>query len=173
VPDFRRGTQFDGQDPYTQQWNLTFERDLGWNTGFRVTYTGSRTVKMFSSPDLNQVRPNTAGFATARLSRPYPVWNIVYVRDPNVGAWFNGLTTEVTKRFSNGLYFQGSWAWTKSLSNATGSDGTGFASENGTVPTDRFNQRLDWGNVPAARLTACSAPSPTTRRSASGSRVTQ
>jgi hypothetical protein len=151
VPDFRRGTQFDGQDPYTQQWNLTFERDLGWNTGFRVTYTGSRTVKMFSSPDLNQVRPNTAGFATARLSRPYPVWNIVYVRDPNVGAWFNGLTTEVTKRFSNGLYFQGSWAWTKSLSNATGSDGTGFASENGTVPTDRFNQRLDWGNVPAAR----------------------
>jgi hypothetical protein len=151
TPDFRRGTQWDGADPYTQQWNLTFERELPWQIGFRATYTGSRSIKMFSSPDLNQVRANTQGFAAARVNRPYPVWNIVYVRDPNTGAWYNSLVTEVSKRYSRGISFQTSYAFAKNLSNATGSDGTGFASENGSVPTDRFNQRLDYGNVPATR----------------------
>ncbi len=151
VPDFRRATQFDGADPYTQQWNLTVEREIRKDMSFRVSYIGSRSVKLFSSPDLNQVRANTQGFATARLSRPYPVWNIVYTRDPNTGAWYNGVTAEVNKRVAQGLSFQSSYQWAKSLSNATGSDGGGFASENGSVPTDRFNQRLDWGNVPATR----------------------
>jgi hypothetical protein len=151
VPDFRRGTQFDGADPYTQQWNLTVERELPWQIGFRASYIGSRSIKLFSSPDLNQVAANTQGFATARLSRPYPVWNIVYVRDPNTGAWFNSFAFEANKRMSNGLFFQTSYTHAKNLSNATGSDGSGFAAENGSVPTDRFNQRLDYGNVPATR----------------------
>ena len=151
VPDFRRGTQFDGADPYTQQWNLTIEREVLKDTSFRVSYIGSRSVKLFSSPDLNQVRPNTQGFAAARLARPYPVWNIVYVRDPNTGAWYNGFTTELNRRAAKGLSYQVSYNWAKNLSNATGSDGSGFASENGSVPTDRFYQRLDYGNVPATR----------------------
>lgn len=149
--DFRRATQFDGADPYSQQWNLTFERDLGWNTGFRVTYTGNRTIKMFSSPDLNQVAPNTVGYATAKLSRPYPNWNIIYTRDPNTGAWYNALTTEVNKRMSRGLMFQSSWTWAKNQSNAVGSNGSDFAAENGTVPTNRFNLGLDAGNMPTTR----------------------
>jgi hypothetical protein len=149
--DFRRATQFDGADPYSQQWNLTFERDLGWNTGIRMTYTGNRTIKMFSSPDLNQVRPNTVGYAVAKLARPYPNWNIIYTRDPNTGAWYNAFTTEVNKRMSKGLMFQSSWTWAKNQSNAVGSNGSGFASENGTVPTDRFNLNLDSGNLPTTR----------------------
>lgn len=149
--DFRRGTQFDGADPYSQQWNFTVERDLGWNTGFRVTYTGNRTVKMFSSPDLNQVRPNTIGYQAARPGRSYPNWNIVYVRDPNVNSWYNAMTAEVYKRFSNRLMFQTSWTWAKHQSNATGSNGSGFAAENGTVPTDRYNLALDYGNVATTR----------------------
>ena len=149
--DFRRGTQFDGADPYSQQWNLTVERDLGWNTGFRVTYTGNRTVKMFSSPDLNQVQPNTIGYAAARASRSYPNWQIIYVRDPNTNSWYNNLTTEVYKRFSNRLMFQTSWVWAKNTTNATGSNGSGFAAENGTVPTDRYNLAMDYGNVATTR----------------------
>ncbi|MDX2179980.1 MAG: TonB-dependent receptor [Bryobacteraceae bacterium] len=151
VPDFRRGTQWDGEDPYTQQWSFTIERELPAQIGLRATYSGSRTIKLFSSPDLNQVAPNTQGFATARLSRPYPVWNIVYVRDPNRQAFYQGVTFEATKRYRNGLFFQTSYVWSKNLSNATGSAGSGFASENGDVPTDRFSNRLDYGNVPGTR----------------------
>ena len=41
--------------------------------------------------------------------------------------------------------------WAKNLSNAIGSDSTGFAADNGSVPTDRFNLGLDYGNVSTTR----------------------
>jgi hypothetical protein len=151
TPDFRRATQFDGADPQMHQWSLTAERDLGAGYGLRLTYTGNKAIKLFSSPDLNQVPVNTQGFATARLSRPYPVWNVVFTRDPNTFAWYNAATVELNKRLSKGLQFQSSWTWAKHLTNATGADGTGFASENGSVPTDRFNLMLDKGNVSSTR----------------------
>ncbi|MBS1824338.1 MAG: carboxypeptidase regulatory-like domain-containing protein [Acidobacteria bacterium] len=149
--DFRRATQFDSPAPYAQQWNLTIERDLGWNTGLRLTYQGSHSIKMYSSPDLNQVRPNTIGYAAARPGRPYPNWAIVYSRDNGVSSKYNAMIVEVNRRFAKGLGFQTSWAWTKNLSNSTGSNSTGFASEAGSVPTDRFNLGLDYGNVSPSR----------------------
>jgi hypothetical protein len=151
TPDFRRATQWDGPDPYTQQWSLTIERELPYRLGLRLTYSGSQAIKLFSSPDLNQVRTNNVGFAQARLARPYPNWNIVYTRDPNTRSNYHSGTMEVLKRYSNGLFFQSSWVWAHGTSNATGSNGTGFASENGTVPTDRFNLNLDKGNLPGTR----------------------
>ncbi len=39
--DFRRANQIDMRDPRTMQWSVTVERDLGWNTGARVSYVGS------------------------------------------------------------------------------------------------------------------------------------
>ncbi|MBI3683185.1 MAG: carboxypeptidase regulatory-like domain-containing protein [Acidobacteria bacterium] len=149
--DFRRGNELHAPDPYAQQWNFTIERDLGWNTGLRVTYTGSHSLKLFASPDLNQVRVNTAGYSVASRSRPYPNWAIVYSRDTGPSAKFNSMTVEMQKRFSHGLQFQSSWVWAKNLSNSTGSDGTGFAGENGSVPTDRFNLGIDYGNVGPTR----------------------
>lgn len=149
--DFRRGNAIHGADPYAQQWNLTVERDLGWNTGFRATYTGSHTLRLYASPDLNQVPVNTIGYARARASRPYPNWAIVYSRDPIVSAKYSALMTEIYKRFSNHLYFQSSWTWAKNLSNSTGSNSTGFAGEAGSVPTDRFNPSIDYGDVSPTR----------------------
>jgi len=149
--DFRRANEFHQRDPYAQQWNFTIERDLGWNTGARITYTGVHTIGLYNSPDLNQVHPNTVGYAVAKLQRPYPNWAIVYSRDGGASAKYNALQTEVQKRFSNSLSFQSSWVWAKNLSNSTGSNGTGFAADNGSVPTDRFNLGLDSGNVSTTR----------------------
>lgn len=150
-PDFRRATQWDGADPYTQQWSLTVERELPYRIGIRLSYSGSKTIKLFSSPDLNQVRPNTIGYTAAAPSRPYPNWQIVYTRDPNTQSFYNSGMVEVNKRYSGGLFFQSSWVWAHGTSNATGSNGGGFASENGSVPTDRFNLALDKGNLPGTR----------------------
>jgi hypothetical protein len=149
--DFRRGNEFHVREPYAQQWNLTIERDLGWNTGLRLTYTGSHTIALYGSPDLNQVAANSLGYTVARLTRPFPNWAIVYSRDTGPSAKYNALQTEVQKRFSNSLSFQTSWVWAKNLSNSTGSDGTGFAGDSGSVPTDRFNLELDYGNVSTTR----------------------
>ena len=54
--------------PQAYTWNFTVERDLGWSTGLRVTYTGSHSISLYNSPDLNQVRPNTVGLGSLRSS---------------------------------------------------------------------------------------------------------
>jgi hypothetical protein len=149
--DFRRGNDPRGPDPYAQQWNLTVERDLGWNTGLRVTYTGSHTIRLFSSPDLNQIGPNTVGYATARALKPFPNWNIVYSRDPIGSAKYHSLQIEGQKRFSQGLYFQSSWVWSKNLTDTGGSASSAFAGEAGSVPTNRFDLAMDYAEVSPSR----------------------
>ena len=63
LPDYRRANPFDFRDPYSMQWNLTLEQDLGWTTGLRLTYNGQRQIDLVHSPDINQVPSNTAGYA--------------------------------------------------------------------------------------------------------------
>ena len=71
LPDYRRANPFHFRDPYSMQWNLTVERDLGWTTGLRLTYNGQRQIDLVHSPDINQVRSNTVGYAAVRDQRPY------------------------------------------------------------------------------------------------------
>jgi hypothetical protein len=47
--DFRRANQIDMRDPRTMQWSVIVERDLGWRTGARLSYVGSR-IWMFRAP---------------------------------------------------------------------------------------------------------------------------
>ncbi len=46
--------------PYTQQWNLTFERQLPWTSALRVSYTGNRGIGLlkFSQGNLPVHNPN-------------------------------------------------------------------------------------------------------------------
>src|SRR5262249_37178387 len=62
-------------DPYVQQWNFTIERDLGFQTGLRVSYEGSHGSNLSVTTNPDQVRPNTIGFDKASASAPYPLWD--------------------------------------------------------------------------------------------------
>ncbi len=149
--DFRTANQQDYEDPYNQQWSLTFEQDLGFDTSLRLTYNGQKAVNLSTGPDLNQIPTNTVGFATANTRRPYPNWNIIFTRDNGGNANFHGLTAEVNRRFTKGLQFTGSYAWSKNLSDAEGSAPTSFGAENGPRLLDRFNLKADYGNVSYTR----------------------
>ncbi len=48
--------------PYVQQWNLSVQRDLGWNTTLQVSYVGNHAVALFRGIDINQVVINSNGF---------------------------------------------------------------------------------------------------------------
>ena len=53
------------KDPSVQQWNLTFEHDLGHDIGMRLSYTGSHGINLENFNDLNQVPANTRVCATS------------------------------------------------------------------------------------------------------------
>jgi hypothetical protein len=139
------------KDPYVTQWNLTVERSLGLSTGLRVTYDGSHGTDLGYSINLNQVPANTVGFNAVKASAPYPIW--AHITDYLNGARSNydALTIAVNKRFSHGLQFQSSYAFTKNLSNGAGYAPSGFTGEAGGRVTDPQNINLDYGNVAFTR----------------------
>jgi hypothetical protein len=149
--DFRTANQQDYADPYNQQWSLTVEQELGWDSALRVTYNGQHAVKLSVGPDLNQVPTNTVGFTTAFARRPYPNWNIIFTRDNGGTANFHGLMAELNRRFTKGLQLTSSYAWSKNLSDAEGSAPGSFGAENGPRLLDYFNRHADYGNVAFTR----------------------
>jgi hypothetical protein len=51
--------------PYVQQWNLSVQREIGWNTSLTVSYIGNKGTKLYRAIDLNQVIINGNGFLQA------------------------------------------------------------------------------------------------------------
>ena len=143
--DYGVTTQY--KDPTTQQWNLTIERDLGFNTGLRLSYIGSHTSNLTSFADLNQLPYNTVGYNTLYASRPFPEMSTIDDVLNICQANYNAFTIEANHRMSNGLQFQGAYTFARDLSDAEGGAPTGFTGEQGTNPSDRFHPGVDYGNV--------------------------
>ena len=97
--------------------------------------------------NLNEVPANTIGFAAANKSAPFPIWNYVAYQNSIGVSNYNSMTAAFTKRFSNGLQFEGSYVWAKNLSDNGGYDPTAFTGEAGGTISNRFDPSLDYGNV--------------------------
>lgn len=48
--------------PYVEQWNLSIQRDLGWNTSLTIGYVGNHGVGLFRAIDVNQLDFTKNGF---------------------------------------------------------------------------------------------------------------
>ena len=144
---FQLSADVDYKDPYVQQWNLTVERDLGYNIGLRVSYDGNHGTNLGFTQNLAQVAPNTIGFAKAAASSPYPLW--AYIAQESTGARsnYNAVTIAANKRLSHGLQFTTNYTYAKNLSGAQGYAPTAFGTQAGGTVTDIYNIGLDYGNV--------------------------
>jgi hypothetical protein len=127
---------------YTQQYSLSFEREIASNIGLRVSYIGSKGTQLAYLRDVNQPVASTAGpFTNAR--RPYPLFNTITYGDNGANMLYSGLQTQVQKRFSRGLMFTSAWTWAKEISDTD--DTNDFELNN--VIEDTYNRRRDRGNV--------------------------
>jgi len=149
--DFRRANQIDMRDLRVAQWSVTVERDLGRQTGVRLSYVGSTTKDLVWSPDLNQVQSNTQGYDAVKNTRPFTDWNVVTTRANNPRARYDALGLELNKRLSQGLTLNASYTLARHLSDAGGAVPTSFAAENGPTTLDLFRGNADYGNVAYTR----------------------
>jgi hypothetical protein len=135
-------------DPSVQQWNLTLEQDLGHDIGMRLSYIGSHGSDLETFVDLNQVQPNTIGWANAfPIDAPFQSWGYIESIVNGAQSNYNSMSASMNKRFVNGLQFQVSYMWTRDLSDAQGYAPTSLTTEGNSVSSDRFNLGLDYGNV--------------------------
>ena len=148
---FQQASDVHYKEAYVQQWNLTVERDLGYGIGLRLSYDGNHGSDMGVQVDLGQVAPNTLGFAAASKFLKYPLFGEVE-SELNGGIQnYHAFTAAATKRFSSGLQFLASYAFTRNLSDAQSYNPSAFATEAGGIATDTNNFRLDYGNVAFSR----------------------
>lgn len=153
------------RDPSVQQWNLTFERDLGHSIGVRGSYLGSHGQNLETMVDLNQVPANPYGYFNTQPGaaatgacitdggtfvddhRPFPCWSVIQSVSNLAESNYNAGTVEVSRHGNKSLTFDSSYTFTRDLSNAGGATPNAFAVAGGSFLTDRFHPSLDYGNV--------------------------
>jgi outer membrane receptor protein involved in Fe transport len=121
---------------YTQNWNLTIERQLKNDLAISVAYVGNHGVNIMGSRQFNPAifGPGaTAGNENSR--REYPGFGAVEMADSYVYDEFESLQINVTKRFGKGLTLLSNFVWGKTI------DDTSSATEGNSGPPNPFNFR--------------------------------
>jgi hypothetical protein len=147
---FGTANSINWKEPYSLQWNLSVERDLGKGTGLRLTYVGMKTTNLVWAPDDNQSLPSTIPYPDQPLSsRPYPNWGIVNSRSNGATATFNEAQIEVTHRASTGLTLDSTYSWSHSLADNLGAGNAGsLCGETACNRSeDYYDRRSEKGNT--------------------------
>ncbi|HVF27120.1 MAG TPA: hypothetical protein VM943_02695, partial [Pyrinomonadaceae bacterium] len=121
---------FDLQSPRVEQFNATYEREIGWNTAVRLSYVGSRQHGLIGGRDLNMIPPNDIPFGIRTADgtrcnpsnfdcvispedaarRPFPRLGSFLATYGNTGSGrSDAMQIEVNRRFSTGLTFNVSY----------------------------------------------------------------
>jgi hypothetical protein len=114
--------------PYTQQWNLTIERQIG-SLGLRASYVGSRSINLIYQRNLNEPAPSTTPFTTALF--PNQRFSTISYYDNGGTDFYNALELLVQKSLGKNLTFNSGFTWAKDLTDTQDSGGGGgsFASQ--------------------------------------------
>jgi len=149
---------FDLQQPRIEQFNATFERELSWQTGVRVSYMGTRMHGLIGGIDLNLIPPSDVPFGTHGFDedgnivicdplgdigcdgdidaarRPFPELGSFLGRYKNFGSGrSHALQVEANRRFANGLTFNVSYT-------LLDQKGSGFDTGNASLGGTSYNQ---------------------------------
>ena len=148
--------------PLVQQYNATFERQVGMKTAVRLSYLGTHATGLIGGIDLNEIAPSNNPWGTttgdgvtacspddgdclptpadyARLA--YPTLGDYLLTYGNYGhSQTNIFQTQVERRYNNGFMFNASYSYTDQKS--TGID-QGNSSLGG-VPYNPFQPNLDY-----------------------------
>lgn len=91
--------------PYVSEWNLTLEKQLPWNMLFSVNYVGNNSVDLWGLSYWNE--PLAPGPGSPNTRRPLAEFTAAPIRtsSPWDRSHYQGLSTELRKRFSNGVFF--------------------------------------------------------------------
>jgi hypothetical protein len=142
-------------DPYTEEYNLNVQLGLGWSTLAEVGYVGTHSLHVAGCAEFNQsllASPSAPVYGASTNS----VSNVVQ-RAPYQGvapgslqcataydANYNGFQASVTKRLSRGLQFLGSYTWSRTLDQTSGSSGSQVF-ELWLLTNDQRNPRQSYG----------------------------
>lgn len=126
--------------PMSGEWNLTLESQVSSEMAVRATYLGQETEHLTSNFGINTPVPAPGPVQPRRPFQPFGPINFF---DNILTANTQSLQLAAVRRFSNGLSFEGQYAWTKMLDAGV--------SLYGPSPTDPQDIGYDRGNDSSIR----------------------
>ncbi len=106
--------------PYTQNWNVTVERNLGADWLLRLGYVGTKTTHLMIGYDVNAPiydfsKTLNQNQNTIDDRRPRLDYENIYSMANPLGQFYNSLQTSLNKRFSRGFSVLAAYTWSKNL----------------------------------------------------------
>jgi hypothetical protein len=147
---FGTANSINWKDPYTEQWSLSIDHDLGSGYAARISYIGSETHQLVWAPDENTLpySSTVSAFNAPISSRLFPNWGRINTRATGSNESYHSLQLEASHRLQRGLEYQSGFTWAKALADDEGPNNEGFAGEGGGQrATSILNRHLDFGNV--------------------------
>jgi len=141
--------EFDVHQPYMQQWNLSFQRELISGISFTTAYVGSRGVHLMGHRNINvaepsEIRPDGTKFFGPGRTRRNSNYGDITMWEYGTDSYYHGLTASLRKRFAQGLQFQASYTWGKSLDTNTRGN-SGDSSGGAAEPQDPYDLSTMYG----------------------------
>ncbi len=135
------------RNPYSMQYNLNVERDLGHNFIFSVGFVGTKGEHLFrvveGNPNVPQLLANGQSYFPATAIRINHNYGPVRDRLTDANSNYNGLQTSLNRQFANGIRLQISYTFAKSLDDSSGPFQTDTVSQPANT-MDPYNTRLDY-----------------------------
>ena len=129
------------RNQYSQTWSLGVQRALASSLKAEVAYVGTSGSRLLTAANINAALPGATD-PTAR--QPFgPALGQIRELSNSAHSIYHGLQSKIEKRFSGGLYFLGSYTWSKSIDDQSNGTDTAYAS--GQFPQDPLNPGLDRG----------------------------
>jgi hypothetical protein len=132
------------RDPYTAQWNVSYQRQFAKDWMASVSYLGNKTTHVWLAADLNHATyiPGNCGSVPCSTTGNTNQRRLLYLARPQDGQYFsglfstddggnanyNGILTSVQHRFSGGFTLLANYTWSHCLSygDINGNIGTGY-----------------------------------------------
>jgi len=108
--------------PTRWNWNLTFERQLPFNSVMSIAYVGARGLHNWRVFDINQAAPGALQAnrgKSVNYLRPYKGYAAIQQEQSNGSAEYASLQASWNRRFSSGFFAGVSYTWSKSLDNSS------------------------------------------------------
>jgi hypothetical protein len=88
------------KDPYTEQWSLSIDRDLGFGYSARISYIGSETHQLVWALDENTLPYSTtvSAYNAPITSRLFPNWGCINTRGTGANVSWSSLQFEARHR---------------------------------------------------------------------------
>jgi len=108
------------RSPYMQQWQLSTQYELPFDTVLEIAYSGSKGTRLYSFYNANQAAPSPDPTAPTGPRRPIPTIDAaIFQLKPDGNSEYNGLQVRVEHRFSHGLGLLMTYTYGHSLDNSS------------------------------------------------------